>query len=718
MKKLCFLAILLYSSSLFAQQWAPTTQTPDAAVSSFNFIDSLHGWAEYFGTPDVIYHTADGGHTWNTPSTFAATGFYTLKMNGTIGLAGGVLGNIDYTFDGTNWYPSRSYDSITETVESVAFAPFGTGYALGQYGKVYKSDDLNHWSNVSQAGPGQFSGGYGNKLIFQTASVAYVAGASTGSGAIYKSVDTAKTWTITGTAPKRMNSIFFPTAHTGYAVGSNAEILKSTDAGNSWTMITHGNGGNYYGVWFTDSLTGYVIADTGGVYTYDGGLSWKKIQGIAPYHNTDIQFVDPCHGFISSTYGFAYSLMQTVKKTTVTGATPLTNCDSATLQVDTNSQCHNCTYNWSNNSTAKQITAYQTGTYTVTMTNACGTATASQAVTILTRPTAHITYSRTRNTYTFNGNMSNNTAGFTWAFSGDTSNFTTTSTGPACHFITAGVLYIDLAVTNTCGTTHAYDTINIIPLCDDQLSLYTIYTDSAGTTQPVDITNIGCNWTVNNSNCPWLTVNPSSGSGSGTFHVVIPANTDTAARQCTLTVDSLSILVVQFGKHGSANCGQVDTGVQVNGCHVAAATISNAAYQWFRNGVAINSATSQYYTATQNGYYHVNIIAGNCSYLSNDHYLSVCEGITEPAVNNLLVYPNPSNGTFTITGDMDADVRSNLRIYNMLGQLVYEKNTESTSGHLNMDVSLNTMAEGIYQMIFTSGEKVSGVKLVVSAGLK
>ncbi|HWP81242.1 MAG TPA: FG-GAP-like repeat-containing protein [Bacteroidota bacterium] len=69
----------------------------------------------------------------------------------------------------------------------------------------------------------------------------------------------------------------FPDANTGYAVGRNGTIVKSTNGGVNWTNISSGNGlsNSLFGVWFTNPSTGW-ISGAGGLIrrTDDGGSLW------------------------------------------------------------------------------------------------------------------------------------------------------------------------------------------------------------------------------------------------------------------------------------------------------------------------------------------------------------------------------------------------------------------------------------------------------------
>jgi len=70
--------------------------------------------------------------------------------------------------------------------------------------------------------------------------------------------------------------------------------------------------------------------------------------------------------------------------------------------------------------------------------------------------------------------------------------------------------------------------------------------------------------------------------------------------------------------------------------------------------------------------------------------VSDCVGIQANVANtaNLTIYPNPSNGEFTISADQAIE----LQITNELGQLV--KTISLSNGH--NDVKVNNLSNGVY----------------------
>jgi hypothetical protein len=112
------------------------------------------------------------------------------------------------------------------------------------------------------------------------------------------------------------------------------------------------------------------------------------------------------------------------------------------------------------------------------------------------------------------------------------------------------------------------------------------------------------------------------------------------------------------------------------------ATAGFATYQWYREGVAIPGATSETYTATQDGLYFVEVGDGSpCSSRSNTIVIGTTDVADETGVS-IRMYPNPTDGVVTIDGE--ALDQQRIVVIDALGRLVLSTSVSGTSVLLDL----------------------------------
>lgn len=184
-----------------------------------------------------------------------------------------------------------------------------------------------------------------------------------------------------------------------------------------------------------------------------------------------------------------------------------------------------------------------------------------------------------------------------------------------------------------------------------------------------------------------ITVGTSVYSISGTYTDIL-----TAANGCDSTVTTFLTINPS-----------ISTATTVSGITITASA-SGAAYSWLDCGtnLLIPSETSQSFTPATNGMYAAVIIVSGCS------DTSACETIISVGIDaasmstiEMLVYPNPSNGEFTVETVLPARII----IYNALGEIVKDEMLNSGK-HI---VSLENQSSGVYLLKAIAG---NGQKLI------
>jgi photosystem II stability/assembly factor-like uncharacterized protein len=272
--------------------WQMKSSGTSSNLYSVQFTDLLTGYA--VGDSSIILKTIDGGENWIDQPTgisvdlssvsFPATdtgyvvGFfwdypnsdtlynYILKTNN-----GGNLWTISYLH--------KTIDDVgSPRVWSVFFPDVITGYAVGTEGVDYRPYLLKttnggmEWTGQTLNGGGSLSSAY-----FLNPDTGYVVGG--GEPGSFKTINGGIDWiNLTTNALGSWYSVYFNDANKGYIVGENnyqsGIILYTADGGINWTaQYTDNISGRYLlSVNFANDTTGYAVGSDGTVLkTTNGG---------------------------------------------------------------------------------------------------------------------------------------------------------------------------------------------------------------------------------------------------------------------------------------------------------------------------------------------------------------------------------------------------------------------------------------------------------------
>lgn len=190
-----------------------------------------------------------------------------------------------------------------------------------------------------------------------------------------------------------------------------------------------------------------------------------------------------------------------------------------------------------------------------------------------------------------------------------------------------------------------------------------------------------------------------TGFTAGTYPVVV-----TDANGCSF---STSVTV--------GNTGTTPATPTVSQTGLTLTSSSATGNQWYMNGTLIPGATGQTYTITANGSYTVVVTNGGCSSSASSATVVTNVGIDETGNDpySLSIYPNPSDGHFTIS--FNANERSTYRveIVNALGQLIFRDDLKDFSGSYKKEMSVVEYGQGIYTISLTNSKNETVKKIIV-----
>jgi photosystem II stability/assembly factor-like uncharacterized protein len=202
----------------------------------------------------------------------------------------GNYGTILFSSDGGKTWEKQKSGIKELLLGSIAFANQSEGWTVGVKGTVVHTSDGGKTWATQQSGTGNdlFD------LFFLDARHGWAVGEF---GTIIHTQDSGKTWTSQIEEQDTIyNDVFFVDRQTGWVVGEFGTILHTVDGGKTWQpqeckdivpVISEAEWEKplpaLYGIYFLDRNTGWIVGMDGVVIkTTDGGVNWKKM-----YSGTD-----------------------------------------------------------------------------------------------------------------------------------------------------------------------------------------------------------------------------------------------------------------------------------------------------------------------------------------------------------------------------------------------------------------------------------------------
>jgi hypothetical protein len=151
----------------------------------------------------------------------------------------------------------------------------------------------------------------------------------------------------------------------------------------------------------------------------------------------------------------------------------------------------------------------------------------------------------------------------------------------------------------------------------------------------------------------------------------------------------------------------VDLGVTQTGFNVLTSDQNGASYQWIDcvTNQPINGETNQTFTASQDGSYAVMVGLGACDEMSDCTDL-IFANLDENMTNLVSVYPNPTNGVFTVN---ISDVKAtSIAVYNAVGEEVYQAKCNGN----NAVIDLKNNAKGVYFIKVVTNDGILNQRVV------
>ncbi|MGB4204325.1 MAG: YCF48-related protein [Bacteroidales bacterium] len=300
MKRYIIILALLtgLTTTCFAQQYGWIDISNNLPASSgivtlpdMCWVNENEGWICSSATGE-IYHTTDGGNTFTTQTTQYYTNAIHM-LNANEGYAGGYQGRVYRTTDGgATW---NVLGSIGGTLLSISFPPSSTtGYCCGYTGRIYR---------ITSSGVSSMSSGVSSNL----ASISFPGSQGWTCGEDVIEHYDGSSWLLDQYAPYgTYNAIYMINSSTGWAVGDNGLIIKTTD-GINWNSQSNPDTSKrtLLDVFFLDASNGWAVGNSGVIlHTTNGGTTWAiEGSGLTTNMLSSVQFTSPTNGYVLGNNG-------------------------------------------------------------------------------------------------------------------------------------------------------------------------------------------------------------------------------------------------------------------------------------------------------------------------------------------------------------------------------------------------------------------------------
>ena len=258
--------------------WTVQPVAVTGAITDIFFVNSTTGWA--IGD-ELVMATSNGGADWPTvPVTklpAKLNGAYFIDMD-----RGWMVGGESGSETGEVFVSQQggAYPEVQKTVDnplnSVFFLDSNFGWAIGENGVAIKTDDGGvNWTPLNIAGaPELFD------LHFLDSENGWVV---TDNGGLYRTSDGLNLIAQDVEAEFTLRAIHFVDTLHGWACGDENTILRRhLEAGNTvvWSSLSvaeEPGATDWSDIYFLNSQTGWLIGSEGKIYkTTDGGITWTR----------------------------------------------------------------------------------------------------------------------------------------------------------------------------------------------------------------------------------------------------------------------------------------------------------------------------------------------------------------------------------------------------------------------------------------------------------
>jgi photosystem II stability/assembly factor-like uncharacterized protein len=265
--------------------WTTVSSGVTSDLLDVHFANTTYGWA--VGTGGVVRRSGDGGASWSSQSSGTSQTLYGVSSNGAdrvlaVGAGGAVRRRT--SISNTSPFTDATNSVIGATVLKSVFMLSGTNTAwvVGNGGFIARCAGTNNNDWVRQ----------GSGVTTQNLTHVHFADANSGwvtgeNGTILRTTNGGADWTVLSSGTTQtLNAVFAVDDDSVFAAGAAGTLLKTRSGGGVTTSSS-----NLNAVYFRGD-TGYVVGEGGtSLRTANGGITWTALTGSS--QNLYATFVSP-----------------------------------------------------------------------------------------------------------------------------------------------------------------------------------------------------------------------------------------------------------------------------------------------------------------------------------------------------------------------------------------------------------------------------------------
>ena len=280
---------LLFSSN-GGQDWEQRSMLS----GKFNWLRSMQFIEERTGFlvgDTILYKSIDGGKSWSIIFHNDILSAFFISGNTGHALSGD---KVYRTFNGGNTWSEQTLSS-SFALSKIGFADSLRGWILGYGGTFFQT--LDGGMTWTQSGLGNYWGYFG--IYFLDRNIGWIVGEA---AKIYKTTNGGVNWTEqhTGNNWEALDGIYFKNQQSGWAWGPDL-FLYTTNGGTTWSAQSKPVREDINAMQFADSTTGWAIGSNGVILkSSDGGSHWiQQSTTVSAFRINATDWVSDQEGWVS-----------------------------------------------------------------------------------------------------------------------------------------------------------------------------------------------------------------------------------------------------------------------------------------------------------------------------------------------------------------------------------------------------------------------------------